>query len=87
MAEIAGASTAAPGTALGQDGDGLLIATGAGVLRVLRLQKPGGRMLPAAEFLRGSPVVSGTVFASRPMAELAELAENLEKRKLGKAKI
>jgi len=55
---------------LGADAEGLLIATGAGVLRVRRLQKPGGRMLAASEFLRGSPVAEGTVFASRPMAPL-----------------
>lgn len=29
------------------------IATGEGVLRILKLQKPGGKMLHAAEFLRG----------------------------------
>ncbi len=67
----AGATTeAAPGSVLGADAEGLLIATGAGVLRVRRLQKPGGRMLAAAEFLRGSPIAAGTVFASRPMAPL-----------------
>ncbi len=59
-----------PGTVLGADGTGLLIATGAGVLRVRRLQKPGGRMLAAAEFLRGSPIPQGTVFGSRSMAPL-----------------
>ena len=61
---------AAPGSVLGADAEGLLIATGAGVLRVRRLQKPGGRMLAAAEFLRGSPIPPGTVFASRPMPPL-----------------
>lgn len=60
----------AAGTVLGADEAGLLIATGAGVLRVRRLQKPGGRMLAAAEFLRGSPIAQGTVFASRSMAPL-----------------
>ena len=64
------AAGAAPGEVLGADADALLIAAGGSVLRVLRLQKPGGRMLPAAEFLRGSPVPAGTLFASRPMAPL-----------------
>jgi methionyl-tRNA formyltransferase len=69
-ATAGGVADSAPGTVLGADAEGLLIATGAGVLRVRRLQKPGGRMLAAAEFLRGSPIAEGTVFASRPMAPL-----------------
>jgi methionyl-tRNA formyltransferase len=60
----------APGTVLGSDGEGLLVATGAGVLRVLRLQRPGGKMLPAAEFLRGFPIATGTVLPSRPLPTL-----------------
>jgi len=58
------------GAILGSDADGLLVATGAGVLRVRRLQRPGGRMLPAHEFLRGFPVEAGTVLPSRPMTVL-----------------
>jgi methionyl-tRNA formyltransferase len=58
------------GTVLGADGAGLLVATGAGVLRVRRLQRPGGKMLPAAEFLRGFAVAAGTVLPSRPMPVL-----------------
>lgn len=61
---------AAPGTVLGADTHGLLIATGAGVLRVRRLQKPGGRMLPAPEFLRGCPILPGEYFPSLPQPEL-----------------
>jgi methionyl-tRNA formyltransferase len=59
-----------PGTVLGADADGLWIATGDGVLRVRRLQRPGGRMLAAAEFLRGCPVSVGTALGSRPMPAL-----------------
>jgi methionyl-tRNA formyltransferase len=59
-----------PGTVLGFGPDGLLIAAGTGVLRVRRLQRPGGRMLPAPEFLRGFPVAAGTLIPSRPMAAL-----------------
>jgi methionyl-tRNA formyltransferase len=58
---------AAPGTVLGVDGEGLLVATGDGVLR---LQRPGGKMLPAAEFLRGFPIAAGTVLPSRPLPAL-----------------
>jgi methionyl-tRNA formyltransferase len=64
---------AAPGAVAGADAEGLLVGTGAGLLRVRRLQKPGGRMLPAAEFLRGSPIAAGTVFTSRPMAPLVDV--------------
>ncbi|WP_414660428.1 methionyl-tRNA formyltransferase [Horticoccus sp. 23ND18S-11] len=60
----------APGEVIGADADGLLIATGQGVLRLRRLQRPGGRMLPAAEFLRGFPVAAGTRLPSHPMPVL-----------------
>jgi len=61
---------AKPGTVCGADAQGLLVATGAGMLRVRRLQRPGGRMLPAGEFLRGFPLPAGTVLPSQPMAPL-----------------
>lgn len=60
----------AVGEVIGADAHGLLIATGAGTLRVRRLQRPGGRMLGAAEFLRGCPIGPGTKLASRPMRPL-----------------
>ncbi len=59
-----------PGAVLGEDADGLLIATGDGVLRVRRLQRPGGKMLPAVDFLRGFPIAAGTVLPSLPMTPL-----------------
>jgi methionyl-tRNA formyltransferase len=58
-----------PGTVLGADAAGLLVATGQGVLRLRRMQRPGGRMLSAADFLRGFPVASGSVLPSAPMTE------------------
>jgi methionyl-tRNA formyltransferase len=61
---------AAPGTVLGADKRGLLVATGEGVLRLTELQRPGGKMLPAPAFLAGCPIPVGTVFESRPMAPL-----------------
>ncbi|NJC87031.1 MAG: methionyl-tRNA formyltransferase [Desulfuromonas sp.] len=54
------AHSAAPGTILAASGDGVHIACGQGVLRVGELQLPGRRRLPAAEFLRGSPLPPGT---------------------------
>lgn len=62
------------GRVLGVDGGGLLIAAGDGVLRVRRMQRPGGRMLEAGEFLRGFPVAIGTTLESRPMRELVAAA-------------
>jgi methionyl-tRNA formyltransferase len=62
---------AAPGTVLGSDENGLRVSTPAGVLRLRRLQRPGGRMLPAAEFLRGFPVAPGMRLPSQAMPPLA----------------
>lgn len=50
---------AAPGTVLGASQEGVLVATGKGVLRVLELQKPGGKRLPAGEFLKGFSLEGG----------------------------
>jgi methionyl-tRNA formyltransferase len=63
-------SLAPSGTVTGSDSTGLWVATGLGTLRIRRLQRPGGRMLEAAEFLRGFPVPAGTVLPSRPMPSL-----------------
>ncbi len=67
---LAETSAAAPGTLLRASSEGVDIATGEGVLRVLEVQRPGGRMLPAGEFLRGHPLPAGTVWPSQPMAPL-----------------
>ncbi len=61
---------AGAGTVLGADAEGLLVATGQGTLRLRRLQRPGGRMLLAAEFLRGFPVPAGATLRSQPMPSL-----------------
>jgi methionyl-tRNA formyltransferase len=63
-----------PGTILGTDTEGVRVATGQGVLRLRRLQRPGGKMLAAGEFLRGFPLAAGTVIPSRPMAPLVGAA-------------
>lgn len=58
------------GSVLGSDDEGLLVACGSGVLRLRRLQRPGGRMLAAGDFLRGFPVAPGTVLPSLEMPPL-----------------
>ncbi len=54
------AHTAQPGTLLD---DALLVACDGGAVRLLKVQKPGGKPMDADTFLRGSPVASGERFA------------------------
>jgi methionyl-tRNA formyltransferase len=69
------AAEGTPGTVLGSDTLGLLVATSAGVLRLRRMQRRGGKMLPAADFLRGFPVATGMVIPSKPMTSLVSAAK------------
>ncbi|MFM7240647.1 MAG: methionyl-tRNA formyltransferase [Opitutia bacterium] len=59
-----------PGTVLSADRGGVRIACGEGVLVLSRLQRPGGRMLPAGEFLSGHPLTPGEVLTSVAMPTL-----------------
>lgn len=53
-------TAAAPGSILAANAhDGIKVACGAGVLHITELQKPGGKRLPAAEFLKGFPLADG----------------------------
>ena len=56
----------APGTVLGLTAEGLAVAAGSGSLLLKTLQRPGGKMLPAREFLMGLAIPAGTVLASTP---------------------
>jgi methionyl-tRNA formyltransferase len=47
----------APGTVLN---DALTIACGSGAVRIVTLQRAGRQPMPAAEFLRGTPMTAGT---------------------------
>jgi methionyl-tRNA formyltransferase len=52
-----GAGDAVPGKVLAADAQqGIVVACGQGALRLTELQKPGGKRLPAAEFLKGFPL-------------------------------
>jgi methionyl-tRNA formyltransferase len=52
-----GAGDAAPGKVFAADAQqGIVVACGQGALRLTELQKPGGKRLPAAEFLKGFPL-------------------------------
>lgn len=47
---------------LGADESGVRVACGEGALKATELQRPGGRRLRAAEFLRGFPIAAGERF-------------------------
>ena len=49
-----------PGQVLSADAQaGIVVACGEGALLLTELQKPGGKRLPAAEFLKGFPMEGG----------------------------
>jgi methionyl-tRNA formyltransferase len=52
-----------PGTVIAATGEGIDVACGSGILRILRLQLPGRKPLTAQEFLQGQRL-SGAFFAS-----------------------
>ena len=43
--------------------DALTIACGEGAVRIVELQRAGGRPMKAEEFLRGTPIVPGSRIA------------------------
>lgn len=59
-----------PGLVLESTADSIRVGTGSGVLRLLKLQRPGGKMLAADVFLLGFPIASGSRFQSREMHPL-----------------
>ncbi|MFT3735556.1 MAG: methionyl-tRNA formyltransferase [Rhodocyclaceae bacterium] len=52
-----------PGSILSADANGVVVACGNGALRLTQLQKPGGKRLPAREFLQGMPLKAGDHFS------------------------
>jgi len=56
----------APGTILEAGPRGIVVACGAGSLRVLELQRAGGKRLAAAQFLAGFPLAAGERLESFP---------------------
>jgi methionyl-tRNA formyltransferase len=54
-----GEGTGTPGTVLAAGASGIVVACGTGALRLLEVQRAGGRRLSAAEFLRGTPIAPG----------------------------
>ena len=60
--ERSAGSTAEPGEILEVSPAGVVVACGEGALRLTQLQKPGGKRLPAREFLAGMPLAAGQRF-------------------------
>ena len=58
-ARVEPAGTAAAGTLLAGSGEGPLVQTGAGALRLLEVQPEGKKSMPGAAFLRGYPLKDG----------------------------
>lgn len=58
-----GAAAADPGTVVSVDRRGILVACGEGGLYLTELQKAGGKRLPVAQFLSGTPIQPGEVFS------------------------
>jgi methionyl-tRNA formyltransferase len=61
------AASGTPGQILSADRSGVRVACGQGVLVLLQLQRPGGKMLPVGEFLAGFPLAVGETLASAEM--------------------
>ena len=57
-------SSARPGQVLAVGADGVDVATGDGVLRLIQLQKSGGKVMDAANFLRGFDIAVGLTWGS-----------------------
>lgn len=54
--------TGTPGLILVADGDILIVGCGQGLLRIIELQKAGGKRLSATQFLAGAPLLQGGHF-------------------------
>jgi methionyl-tRNA formyltransferase len=62
VATVAGG---APGVVVARDGEELVVACGGGdAVRILELQRPGGRRMAAADLMRGHPLPAGTEFGA-----------------------
>ncbi len=62
----AGETTAAAGTVVAVSGEGVDVACGDGVVRLLSLQREGGRPMASAEFVRGHPLLTGERLLDHP---------------------
>ncbi|MBI5006592.1 MAG: methionyl-tRNA formyltransferase [Nitrosomonadales bacterium] len=63
-AGLAEGKTAPPGTIIAVEKDVILVACGKGTLALKVMQKPGGKPLPAAQFIQGFPLKAGDRFGA-----------------------
>jgi methionyl-tRNA formyltransferase len=54
----------APGDVLSTDGNGIVVACGKDALRILELQREGGKRMSAKDFLTGHPLKAGRKFSN-----------------------
>lgn len=64
-AAVAVPGTGAPGSVLACDADAFTVACGEGALRVTEVQRPGGKRIPARQFLQASGPRVGQSFTGR----------------------
>lgn len=62
----ADSKTGLPGTVLATSRAGIEVACGEGSLVLEMLQKPGGKVVPAAQFMQGLPITAGDRFGTNP---------------------
>lgn len=65
-AEACSGSSGQPGNVVEAQPEGIMVACGEGILRILELQRQGKRMLKASEFLAGTPLKPGLCFSQSP---------------------
>ncbi|MEO0040023.1 MAG: hypothetical protein RIS38_971 [Verrucomicrobiota bacterium] len=68
-AHVEPGSNAPAGTVVAVDRTGVRVACAEGVLVLTQLQRPGGRMLPVAEFLGGHPFTAGEILPGADMPD------------------
>jgi methionyl-tRNA formyltransferase len=59
QAEVVDRSSASPGEILESSRSGIVVACGQQALRILSLQREGGKRMSAQEFLAGHPLSAG----------------------------
>jgi methionyl-tRNA formyltransferase len=61
QAEVMPGLSSRPGEVTSADRNGIVVACGEGALRILQMQREGGRRLSAQDFLAGCPIPAGTM--------------------------
>ena len=54
-----------PGRVISSGKDGVFVECGEGIVKLLEIQCAGGKRMPATEFIKGRPILAGTVFCKQ----------------------